>query len=269
MNASSSRAQRQAFLHRYFRELEDWRAGDFRECENPDIGPTTLDSRQRQERRLMRWRQSYESGLPVVALARSPFSGQLFESPFDPFGLDGLWWNFEAPVRPYREAPETFFALTGAVTLEEPVESAPFLCKPGPAVPYLLPRLLEHPFIKAVIAETSVGRHRAFAVVYFAQLPLPNVPRANEWGSDSYLRVSPDGGVGWSSVQEDPGEFDFDIAAWIERRKVLWIAPNDDNFTLQTGIEGCPYLRLPGTRASQRIENGTVWSHNSLDETIA
>jgi len=171
-------------------------------------------------------------------------------------------------VRPYQEPPQTLFALTGAVMIEEPVESAPFLCKPGPAVPYLLPRLLRHPSIKAVIAETTVGRHRAFTCVYFAQPIPPGLARANEWGSSSYVRVSPEGAVGWSSIQEDTREFDFDIAAWVEDRKVLWIAPNDDNFTLHTEIEGCPYLQLPGTRALQRVENGTVWSDRSLEESF-
>ena len=44
--------------------------------------------------------REYEEGLPRLPLSRCPLTGEVQVHSFDPFGLDGPWWNFEAPARP-------------------------------------------------------------------------------------------------------------------------------------------------------------------------
>lgn len=251
--------QRQAFLQRYFRELADWREHDLRLSEKEEIVEDELERFERQSRRLTRWRRVYEASLPTVPMARCPFGGEVFLHTFDGLGLDGFWWNCDAPLRPYQELLPTFFALTGAVALAEEVEKAPFLCKPGPGVPYVLPALLEHPDIQAVIRELPVGRHRAFAITYFARSFPVGLAVPNEWGTNRAYIASGET-LGWTSQVENPEDFDFNLRPWIESGKLHWVALDDPGVHLRSEVEGCPYLDLPGERRIQRVENGKVWT---------
>lgn len=251
--------QRRAFLQRYFRELEDWRDRDLRLSEQEEVTEKELERFERQSRRLTRWRRVYEVSLSDSLLARCPFSGELFQHTFDGLGLDGFWWNFEAPSRPYRELLPTYFALAGAVALAEEVEKAPFLCKPGPGVPYVLPALLEHTDIEAVIRELPVGRHRAFAITYFARSFPIGLAVPNEWGTNrAYIATGES--LGWTSLIENPDDFDFNLRPWIESGKLHWVARDDPGVQLLSEVECCPYLDLPGERRIQRVENGKVWT---------
>lgn len=254
-----SLGERQAFLGRYFRELEDWRDRDLRMI--GEVQPSDVDIArfERQSQRLSRWRKAYEDSLPKVIMARCPFTQDLFVHSYDPFGLDGLWWNYDAPARPFEKLPPTYLALTGAVSLQAQVEKAPFLCKPGPAVPYLLPRLLQTSGVQAVVRELSVGPHRAFAVVYFAR-PLPgDLSPPNEWGTNrAYLDQG--SSQGWVSNPEDLEVLDFDLRPWLERGLLYWMVADSSDQTLRNSVADCPYLDLPGERKLQRIENGRVWT---------
>ena len=199
----------------------------------------------------------YRDGLPRLALSRCPFSGDTLEFAIDTFGLDGPWWRYDAPVRPHEPTPPTFATLTGALRISEPVETTPFLCKPGPEAPYVLPRLLDAGLV-AVISSVAVGSHQGYAVAYFAPEP-PSAPLANTWGANQYRLLGDDGEPGWDEVIEDETEFDFDLRAWIEARKARWIAPGDTDLVLREGADGCPYLDLPGRRELVRTEDGELW----------
>jgi hypothetical protein len=250
---------RNAFLQRYFRELADWRERDLRMSSQEQVEERELERFERQSRRLLRWRRVYEASLPTAIMARCPFSGELFEHSFDRFGLDGFWWNHDAPLRPYSEPLPTYFALTGAVSLAKPLERASFLCKPGPGVPYVLPILLENPDIQAVVRELPVGPHRAFAITYFARNHPTGLAPPNEWGTNrAYLTQGES--IGWVSQVEDPASFDFQLKPWLETGKLHWIARDDASVNLCSNVESCPYLDLPGERRIQRIENGKVWT---------
>ncbi len=210
--------------------------------------------------RLEQARRAYREDLPGVALSRCPFTGELLSYSLDPFGLDGLWWDAEAPIRPLEEPlPSTFFALTGALCLEEPVERFPFLCKPGPEAPFVVPRLLAEPEIRAVISSVTIGPHSAYPVVYFASPEAPPVPRINTWGTNDYRFRDLAGNSVWDEVPEDPEDYAFDFASWIAEGKLLWIERNDSSLTLRAG-DGCPYLDLPGRRQPLRIQAGEVWT---------
>ena len=119
--------------------------------------------------------------------------------------------------------------------------------------------LLEHPDIQAVIRELPVGRHRAFAITYFARSFPVGLAVPNEWGTNRAYIASGES-LGWTSRVENPEEFDFNLRHWIESGKLHWIARDDPGVRLRSEVEGCPYLDLPGERRIQRVENGKVWT---------
>ena len=87
-------------------------------------------------------REAYRAGVPFVGLSRCPISGEVLRHSLDIHGLDGLWWNSGNPIRPREERSKTLFAFTGAMTLNKEVEFTDFLVKPGPGVPFVIPKLL-------------------------------------------------------------------------------------------------------------------------------
>jgi hypothetical protein len=198
--------------------------------------------------------EAYLAGLPRREIARCPFTNEVLLRTIDDAGLDGLWWRAGSPVRPVEPAPRTFVTLAGAVAIARPVERTPFLVTPGPAVPFVIPRLLDGTQAVAVISSFAVGRHTAYAVTYFGDPP-EGIDPANDWGTDHWQRAE-----GWGSREDDPGTFDPDIAKWIGANKVRWIAPGDRGLTLRSEIDGCPYAGLRGTRSPQYVQHGEVWT---------
>lgn len=202
---------------------------------------------------------AYVELLPVRPISRDPLSGEVVSYCIDDSDLDGPWWNYEAPARPaVQPVPTTYFALTGALRLGGAPTPAPFLCKPGPAVPYVIPRLLERPGVTAVVSSLPIGAHTGYAILYSSDPQPTGIERANTWGTGSYV-VEDDGRPTWGAVVEDFDDFDFELAPWIRSGKLAWIAPGDDKLALRTDGESCPYLGLDGSREFPRIQNGRVW----------
>lgn len=253
MKQTFNEPQRRQFLQAYFRDLARWRELDFQTV----TGKATHEAEEemiRLEGRLRRCRDIYEAMVPALPLSRCPFRGEITRHSIDSLGLDGLWWNCDAPVRPVEDLPTSFLGLAGAVKFGGPIEKAPFLCKPGPEVPWLLPKLLNHPEVHAVISPLRIGAHRGFAIFYYAD-PLPQqFEGVNTWGINYYR--TPRGG--WNEMEEDEREIDYDLAPWIESGKASWIAWEDETLEIRQGISGCPYLNLPGRRQWIRIYNGNV-----------
>jgi hypothetical protein len=208
----------------------------------------------------------YEEGLPTVGLSRCPFTQLELRHSFDSFGLDGLWWDATAPRRPLLERLYTCQALTGAVSLRRPVERFPFLAKPGPGLPYVIPEVLRHPQVKAVVSAHRVGAHAAFCVAYFAPDELDGVDWPNDWATDRRWATGGQSGPGWHEAAPDGTRWDFQLSPWIESGKLLWIAPGDEDLTLRGGAAGCPYLGLRGEARMQRVQDGEVWFSEEVDE---
>ncbi len=221
-----------------------------------EAGPE-LDSTQE---RISLLSSQYEQGVPLVRLSRCPFSGQEVVHSIDHLGLDGLWWDSESPVRPREDLPRSYFALTGAVKLDGQIEGFPFLCQPGPGAPFVIPRLLGHPQIKAVVSSLQVGRHQAFPIFYFAE-PVPyDMERVNSWGTEDYLFLDPLGEYRWNSAGLTPADLDCDLERWIRAGKLLWITPGDAGLGLRSDVRRCPYISLEGGRALTYVSEGKVWT---------
>jgi hypothetical protein len=209
--------------------------------------------------------REYTLGLPRPAISRCPFTEKVVNHSLDHYGLEGFWWNHDGPARPIAEdVPPTWLALTGAVYLRGHVNPAPFLCKPGPEVPYVVPRVLAHPNVQAVLSSMPIGDHWGYAIAYFGK-PFPtHLPLVNTWGADHLRFRTPDGEWAWDEQVLDERDMDFELDWWIDAGKLSWVAPNDADLQLRTEVDGCPYLGLPGRRSILRIENGRVWSMEEL-----
>jgi hypothetical protein len=226
------------------------------------------------DREIRQLLERYLEGLPVRELSRCPFTGEKLSLAIDDLGLDGLWWNADAPKRPENELPATWFALDGALKLGGELEKAPFLCCPGPDVPFVLPRLLEHIQVKAVISAVQIGVHTAYPIVYYADPMLYGETRVNDWGTERYWETGSLIPELWTpgqyvSLTPDASEYDFDLKPWIKAGKLLWIAPGDESLTLHGHASHCPYLNLPGSRRLKFIRDGEVWEEEEEFEAFA
>jgi hypothetical protein len=205
-------------------------------------------------------REKYRALVPLLRISRCPLTGGVIQHSIDALGLDGLWWNHSDPVRPNENLPATFLALTGALQLWDPVETAPFICKPGAGAPYVLPRLLEDERVRAVVSSFPVGHHRAFAIVYTADPMTDDLARVNDWGSANYTFVDADGDLCRAAWEPGTEDADFDLEPWIRAGRLLWIAPDDPTLTLRSLATDCPYVDVAGERAFLRLYDGRVWT---------
>ncbi|HIH89645.1 TPA: hypothetical protein HA344_10635 [Candidatus Bathyarchaeota archaeon] len=277
MNTPFTADERRAFLDKYFSDLAREEeldnsllneAGPSKEMEELDSLHTSLSEA----------REQYRLSVPVVPLSRCPYTMEVVYHSLDNYGLDGLWWDNEVPIRPVDVLPSTFFTLNGALKFGGPIEDTPFPVRPGPEVPYVVPEVLSAPGVKAVISSTVVGAHTAYPVFYFIDdwgsamepmnlwganywqyLDREGALKHNEYGGvpiedDSYYEYTEDD----AADDSDEPEYtqDFELKKWVEQGKLLWIAPGDGSFTLKTGVADCPYLNLEGSRAFSVIRNG-------------
>lgn len=74
--------------------------------------------------------------------------------------------------------PPTLLGVMGAAQLTgdaADVAAFPFLAKPGPEVPFVLPSVLERPDVLAIASAQLVGTHAGFAIAYLIE---PGASRA-------------------------------------------------------------------------------------------
>lgn len=202
--------------------------------------------------------QRYLDGLPKVAISRCPFSGDTVVHSLDVFGIDGLWWDYETPLRPIESLPRTFHTLSGAIALASPVELASFVVRPGPGVPFVIPGLLGDPSVVAVISSVAVGLHTGYPVCYFSSNPESVDFLPNSWGASFRLEERGLPGRGWSSREVQVQEMDFDLEPWVRSEKLGWIAPGDPAVRIRTSVDDCPYLAIKGTQLPQTVFRGKV-----------
>ncbi len=200
----------------------------------------------------------YIVGLPRKPLSRCPFTNETHSQSIDTFGLDGVWWDAENPIRGYEEESQTFFAITGSVNIIGETPDTFFSIKPGPAVPWVSPRLLDNENIRAVLSHLKVGEYDAYVVVYYSKDKTTEIERINTWGTDRYISEDNEGLAVMGNTFDEEDEYDFDIAAWITKGKLKWIAPDDAALELHDSIDNCPYLNLSGYQYPVRIQNKEI-----------
>jgi len=208
--------------------------------------------------RIAALRERYVALLPARTVARCPYTGAPVEWPLDDGDLDGWFWRYDAPARRLPPVPPTWTAMTGAMSLRAPLTPAPFECRPGPGVPFVVPRLLGATGARAVLAEVPVGRHVGWAVTYFGTQP-PREYLVRLWGAARCPVVDGAGGwSGWVDASDGIADYDFDLEPWVASGQLRWIAPGDPDAELRTGLDGCPFVGLTGPRAAQTIFQGVA-----------
>lgn len=165
----------------------------------------------------------YWEWIPVLYLSRCPICQEKFYRRFDPVDLNGFWW-MDRTQRPAEEPPSCphFCLLTGAVDRHGRSYTPPlFECHPGPEKPFVVPRILELPQMTAVVTFIPMTcGFTAYPVVYFSENPPPGRRLTQSWARKEYRFTLEDGRSGWDIVEDD---YDFDLAPWIEKGKVIKI----------------------------------------------
>ncbi len=254
--------RRKDVLAEYFRlhELRQGMQKSLLTAAEPDVAELSTAS-EAVLSRLHQLRNEYRTLLDMVSLSRCPFCNEITKLSFDPHGLDGLYWDYDAPIsRPDPRPCAHFVVLAGAIKLSVPLARLPMLSVPGPEVPWVVPRLLRLSMMRAVVATVPVGSHTGFPIAYFAD-PDPRVDLINSWGRSYYETVDASGARGWNEVFEDDADFDFDLRSWMDQGRLMWIAPGDDQFVLRKGGAGSPYLDMPGRRGVVKVQYGISWVH--------
>ncbi len=210
---------------------------------------------------ILKLTDQYRMGVPVDTLSKCPFTGDGLKHSLDRYGIDGLWWNSDYPIRPEENLPASYLGFTGALKLDNnrdsKVETFPFICTPGPDVPFVLPRLLFFNQIKAVLSSCKVGSHTAYLVFYYSCPPMTGLERPNEFGMGSYRYSDLNGDIKYGRYYDTIR--DFDLEEWIRDGKLLWIQPDDASLRLNSDVSRCPYLGLEGSRSNKYISEGKVW----------
>lgn len=242
--------ERASLLDRYFAAH---RAADAAELARPERDASAFHAEMAQVG------DAYMAGLPIVPISRSPLSGEIFETSIDTFDIDGLWWAYDHLYRPYVPAPDDLYGWTGALKVDGPLPAYSLKAMPGPDVPFILPELMAHPGMVAVVSALPIGRHVGFPICYFAN-PLPHdVERADDWGIGTHTYRRADGTLTSDHAVESDARKDFELRPWLESGRLRWIAPGDETLALQAGVDGCPYLDLPGERRRRYLQRGRTW----------
>ena len=104
---------------------------------------------------------------PVPPGIPCPFSRQVVNHSLDPFGTDGLWWNYTAPARPLENLPVTFHGITGALALNGPPETPRSSACRAQELRVCDARRPFPGHVTAVVSTVMIGRHTGDAILYF------------------------------------------------------------------------------------------------------
>jgi hypothetical protein len=199
----------------------------------------------------------YFAQLPRYVFGRCPVCNALLEQVFDPWGLDGFWWQeTSSGWCPKPSACEHFRVLTGALNLNgKPPLGGEAESHPGPEVPYVIPKALSMPTMIAVISSISMKNgYAAYPISYFSPEKPPTAALANPWTKTSCNFINPKTGRPAFTIKTDP--WDFELMPWIEKGKVHWIEAGDPQNMLKSApANQCPYVNLKGLRLQQTIKN--------------
>jgi len=162
----------------------------------------------------------YWNWVPAVRLSRCPFCQNDLMRLFDPVDLTGFWW-MDQTQRPRPEPPccEHFCLLLGAVNLNGlPPKGGLFECRPGPDMPFVIPRILEMPTMTAVVSCVLMQcGYSAYPIAYFSQVPPKTRSLTQSWAQKEYRFALQDGHCGWDIVDNI---YDYNLMPWSKEGKL-------------------------------------------------
>jgi hypothetical protein len=211
---------------------------------------------------------AYFDGLSPLPVSRCPFTGQVLDWSIDVEGLDGPWWDRDAPARPYERLLPSVHSLAGAVRLGSLADAAPFVCAPGPERPWVAPAVLQQPGVRAVVSALPIGPHQGYLIAYFIEPGCHACASLPDWGIDHQRRRDNLDETRYRVPDPADAMPDFELTAWIAAGKLLWIDPGDDGLRLHAGLAGCPFLELEGRCEPALLMQGRLWvGGRILEET--
>lgn len=226
---------------------------------------SALDEADRHMQEARRLEDEYHQVLPRVEMARCPFDNEPLIRTFDPFGLDGPWWRADAsPVE--TQACRHFCVLVGALDLAgHPPKAGPFEVRPGPQVPFVIPRLLRQEGVTAVLSRIRMENgYVAYPIAYFAERRPPPQDLTASWARTNYLYTTQLGEVAWR-VEND--RWEFELEPWLSSGKLRWSTGEGESMRLESA-KACPYTGLPGDRRPTVLELDQIWFEASPDGGI-
>lgn len=188
----------------------------------------------------------YEESLTRLPVSRCPLTGKEVILIVDDTDLDGPYWDCERPIRPVQQFPETVAAYTGSINMDTCPEDMRHGILPGPGKPYVVPRLLNVPGMKAAVSKLKIGEHDAYVTFYFHRDPLYDLARVNTWGTKSYIGEWQKNCSYVLTVPDLKWDYDFELEPWIGKGMLFWIEPGDETLQLKSTAFDCPYLNLDG-----------------------
>lgn len=246
--------ERKKFLETYWRVYSEWSDLEYRLAIQSQRDRKLELSLKILDDRLHKLKNAYEDSLLPKAISRNPFTGEILSVRIDDGGIDGLWWDYDRPIRPFEHGADNFLALTGALAIDGEIEEFPFKCKPGPDLPFVVKELIASSEVVAVVSQIQIGSHIGYPIAYFTKEDAVEQIGYNFWGNKYDCR---EGYVQFENpVMID--ECDFEIEKWIERGKLFWIAPSDRQMELKDTVVDCPYIDLEGDKRIKTIRNKTV-----------
>ncbi len=194
----------------------------------------------------------YWQWISPVVLSRCPFCDEELRRIFDPVDLRGFWW-MERTQRPGKEPANCphFCLLLGALNFNGiPPRSGPFPCRPGPDMPYIVPRILKRPGMAAVISRKEMNcGYIAYPIAYFCEAPVAGGTMTQGWARREYGFVTEDGRRGWDQKEET---WEFRMTSWIEQGKVRW--RDDNGFIVDSSSpDDYPFKDIRGKGKPQHI----------------
>lgn len=206
-----------------------------------------------------RAKAEYFARLPRPVMSVCPHCGRQLLRSFDPYGLDGLWWRSAASVTEPPACPH-FCLLQGAVNYHglRP-RAGEAEVRPGPEVPFVVPRLLEMPGMVCVVSELRMSPgYTAYPLAYFAARRPPPETLTAGWNRTEFTFVTQMGVEGWRVPQD---AWDFELLPWLKNNSVRWCEPQSGNSTLSNAApEDCPYLNSPGRRERVVVQEDLSWT---------
>jgi hypothetical protein len=223
--------------------------------EGPDVIPKA--ERPRTRERMYAAIAEYADRLPRVRLSVCPYCEQPLRRVFDPFGLDGPWWHVDVQAKYEEPVPcEHFRVLLGALYFggRTPVEAISDV-RPGPEVPFVVPKLLALPGMICVAGRLTLATgDSAYPLAYFSDQPTRAIDLHQPWLRTMFWFTDEDGSTGWSASN---ARLEFDLRRFVENGQFRWTHLDQPaNRVYVAADEPCPFLNLPGTPELQQVVAG-------------
>ena len=204
-------------------------------------------------------RKQYYARLPRRSFTRCPFCNHAYVQKIDPYGYDGDWWYSKGD--PNRTVCEHYRLIRCATNLHGNLRDAPVGGDRnfGPAVPYVIPRLLQLPNMVCVVtAMTLEAGYTFYPLVYFSQDPIAEDSLTANWAGKSY---------GFEVRNEF---WDFELSPWVQSGQLRWCSTTSDHNTIleDANPDQFPYLDLPGHRGVQTAVRSKFWQTAALGESV-